>query len=228
MNSLNRFSAMFLLSLPLYLSSCSYEQKSKAKSSDTTKTKDTIALANNSTSVKTPDTTSEKPSPPQTVAEFLATRKPISEVDAPPPIDKAKTKTNPRFRPIEETVGPALAISAEYSSNNLDDTSTVYTVVDEMPVFNAFHEFLEQNLNCPFPGCTKTNGYDGSIQTTFIIDKYGYVKDVRILKSSGLAEMDVEIIKTISKTSGKWTPGKINGKAVNTRMTLPIIIELDE
>ena len=63
---------------------------------------------------------------------------------------------------------------------------------------------------------------------TFIVDKYGYVKDVRILKSSGLAEMDAEIIKTISKTSGKWKPGKIKSKAVNTRMTLPIIIELDE
>lgn len=217
---------MFLLSLPLYMSSCSYEPKSKARSNDTTKTKDAIVIANNSTSVKTPDTTSEKLSPPQTVAEFLASKKLISEDDVPPPIDKAEIKTNPRFRPIEETEAPA--ISAEYSSNSLEDTSTVYTVVDQMPVFNAFHEFLEQNLNCPFPGCTKTYGYDGSIQITFIIDKYGYVKDARILKSFGLAEMDAEIIKTISKTSGKWKPGKIKGKAVNTRMTLPIIIELDE
>lgn len=227
MNSLNRFSAMFLLSLPLYMSSCSNEQKTETRSNDTTKTIDTIALINSSTSVNTSDP-KVKLSPPQTVAEFLATRKPISKVDAPPPIDKAKTKTNPRFRAFEETEGSAPAISAEYSSNSLDDTSTVYTVVDQMPVFNAFHEFLEQNLNCPFPGCTKTYGYDGSIQITFIIDKYGYVKDVRILKSSGLAEMDAEIIKTISKTSGKWEPGKIKGKAVNTRMTLPIIIELDE
>lgn len=227
MNSLNSFSAAFLLSLPLYMSSCNNEQKSEAKLSDTTKTKDAIVLANNSTSVKTPDTTSEKPSPPQTVAEFLASQKLISEDDVPPPIDKAEIKTNP-IRPILENEGPAPAIIAQYSSKSIDDTSTVYTVVDEMPVFNAFHEFLEQNLNCPFPNCTETYGYDGSIQITFIVDKYGYVKDVRILKSSGLAEMDAEIIKTISKTSGKWKPGKIKSKAVNTRMTLPIIIELDE
>jgi TonB family protein len=225
MTSINRFSAMFLLSLPLYMSSCSYEPKSKARSNDTTKTIDTVAIINSSTSVNTSDPI-VKLSPPQTVAEFLATRKPISEVDAPPPIDKAKTKTNPRFRAIEETEGAAPAISAEYSSNSLDDTSTVYTVVDQMPVFKGLSEFFEEN-STSMDGYNM-NSYTGAIKIGFIIDKYGYVKDARILKSSGLAEMDAEIIKTISKTSGKWKPGKIKGKAVNTRMTLPIIIELDE
>lgn len=217
---------MFLLSLPLYMSSCSYEPKSKTKSSDTTKTKDTIVLANNSTSVKTPDTISEKLSPPQTVAEFLATRKPISKVDAPPPIDKAKTKTNPRFLAFEETEGSAPAISAEYSSNSLDDTSTVYTVVDQMPVFKGLSEFFEEN-STSMDGYNM-NSYTGAIKIGFIVDKYGQVTNVKVLESSGSAEIDEVFSNTISKSSGKWTPGKINGKAVNTRMTLPIIIELDE
>lgn len=207
---------------------CSNSIKNEPLSKVTTQSTAINPPLTTDSSIKNTNTTSVIPPPPITAEEFLATQKLISEDDVPPPIDKADIKTNPRFRAIEENEGPAPAIIAQYSSNNLDDTSTIYTVVDEMPVFNAFHEFLEQNLNCPFPNCTKTYGYDGSIQITFIVDKYGYVKDVRILKSSGLAEMDAEIIKTISKTSGKWKPGKIKGKAVNTRMTLPIIIELDE
>lgn len=226
MNSLNRFSAIFLLSLPLYMSSCRNEQKSETRSSDTSKTKDAIVPANNSTSAKTPDTISEKPSPPQTVAEFLATKKLISEVDVPPLIDKAEIKTNPRFRAIEETEGPAPDISAEYSPDNLEDNSPVFTEVDQKPVFKGFSEFFDENFT-PLDGLN-LNNFAGTIKIGLIVDQFGNVKDVNILQSSGSAKIDAEIIKTISKTSGKWEPGKIKGKAVNTRMTLPIIIELDE
>ncbi len=148
-----------------------------------------------------------------TSAEKLSFPKPIWETHPSPPIEIQDSKT-------EE-----VAISdVKDSDAPLMEDYPVYSVVDQMPEFNRWSEFFEEN----FLPNTNDISIDGVINIGFIVDRFGNVGNVKILRSSGSEAIDEEVVKTIKKSSGKWTPGKIKGENVNTKMTWPIIIEFDE
>ena len=87
-------------------------------------------------------------------------------------------------------------------------------------------EFLYENMI--YPEGPRDMGIQGEVKVGFVVDNNGRIKDVRTIKTSGNSELDKEAMRVIKKTSGKWKPGKINGKAVNTQMTLPITFQIDE
>lgn len=224
MNTRYSINTRFLWCLLFY--NCSNSINNEPLSKDTTQSTAINPPHTTDSSTTNKNTTSVIPPPPITAEEFLASRKAISESDKPLPTDKADIKTNPKFRPILETEGPAPAIRAEHSSDNPEDNSPVFTEVDQKPVFKGFSEFFDENFT-PLDGFN-LNNFTGTIKIGFIVNQFGNVKDVNILQSSGSAELDNEIIRTFLKSSGKWTPGKIKDKPVNTRMTLPIFIDLEE
>jgi len=56
----------------------------------------------------------------------------------------------------------------------------------------------------------------------FVVDKSGSVKDVQ-LKRQGKKYFDDEAIRVVSEMP-KWKAGLLNGKYVNTRLVLPIVL----
>jgi protein TonB len=68
-------------------------------------------------------------------------------------------------------------------------------------------------------------GNTGTVSVGFICDSEGHVDDAHVANSSGYAELDQAAIAGVSKWIFK--PGRKGGHAVNTRMEVPIVFNLD-
>ncbi|MFM6983756.1 MAG: energy transducer TonB [Chitinophagaceae bacterium] len=212
MKTISHLSVLLVMCWHFY--SCSNAPKTATALSDSTKIKDTIALIKTDTLTKASIAKSENP-PPPTFLEMRAVKKEEFPDEVPSPY-------------YDEDLSSELKIPTASDPDPIvsDSESKIHTVVEQMPVFKGFSEFFDENFS-PMNG-VDFNSYNGAIKIRFIVDKYGYVKDTKIIQSSGSVEIDKEVINTISQSSGKWTPGKIKGMPVNTQMTLPIFIDLDE
>ena len=98
----------------------------------------------------------------------------------------------------------------------------VYLSVDTMPEYrggrNAMLQYLTNNVE--YPKMDLMAGLQGKVVSSFVIDKNGDVRDVRIIAPVS-PEIDRETVKLI-KLMPKWKPGRLNGNAVNVRLTVPL------
>ncbi len=102
----------------------------------------------------------------------------------------------------------------------------VHDKVDEMPVppggMDGWIKHMSENLK--YPEAARDKKIEGMVVLTFVVKEDGSVSEVEILRGIG-AGCDEEG-KRVVEISPNWTPGKIAGKAVNTRMRLPINFKL--
>jgi protein TonB len=63
------------------------------------------------------------------------------------------------------------------------------------------------------------------IYSKFTVDKQGNIVNIGV--RTPYKKLENEIIRVI-KLLPKMTPGKMNGKAVNARFVIPIVIEIEE
>lgn len=114
--------------------------------------------------------------------------------------------------------------------NELDkiDTSIekVLTVAEEMPEFPGGVEELLKYLhnNVRYSMFDNDGDFHGTIYITFIVDKYGYVKNIKVVRGAG-GKCDEEVKKMV-KNMPRWKPGKQNGVPVAVRYNLPIKIHV--
>lgn len=104
------------------------------------------------------------------------------------------------------------------------DLNKVFTKVDELPEYpggsKKLYKFVGSNYRTP------EEDISGKIYTSFVVNKQGNVTDVKIVK--GLSpRADAEAIRVLEKLE-KFTPGKVNGIAVNYKYNLPITIQSAE
>ncbi|MEY3647967.1 MAG: hypothetical protein RLZ13_852 [Bacteroidota bacterium] len=103
---------------------------------------------------------------------------------------------------------------------------TVKTQVDEMAAppggMGGFTEYMIKNLS--YPTAAKEANVQGMVVVSFVVDAEGKVGSVEVLRSIGKG-CDEEAVRVISN-SGTWTPAKIGGKAVASKMTLPVQFKL--
>lgn len=101
-------------------------------------------------------------------------------------------------------------------STNRDDT---FIVVDQMPEYPGGNEALQEyiSLNLKYPALKEVSG---KVFVSFVVDKKGKVTDVRV-KNEVDPALSKEAIRLV-KAMPLWTPGKLEGKAVNVQMNLPI------
>ena len=103
----------------------------------------------------------------------------------------------------------------------------VYTYVEQMPEYpggnDAMMEFIRKNLR--YPEIAKEAGVEGRVIIRFVVDEFGAISDIKILKDIG-GGCGAEACRVI-KMMPKWKPGKQNGKAVKTYFTLPVTFRLN-
>ena len=101
-------------------------------------------------------------------------------------------------------------------STNRDDT---FIVVDQMPEQPGGNEALQEyiSLNLKYPALKEVSG---KVFVSFVVDKKGKVTDVKVKNDvdAALAKEAVRLVKAMPL----WTPGKLEGKAVNVQLNLPI------
>ena len=83
-------------------------------------------------------------------------------------------------------------------------------------------EFMMQNLK--FPKEAEKDGASGTVRVHFIVEKDGTLTDVKVPDSVHHA-LDAEGIHLV-KSMPKWTPAKVKGKAVRSKMILPVQFRL--
>jgi TonB family protein len=119
---------------------------------------------------------------------------------------------------IAQQVKPAIPASA---------SSEVYSSVDEMPSykqgFDDLASFIGQTMK--YPKEARTKKVEGVVYTEFVVEKDGKLSDVKVVKGIG-SGCDEEALRVV-KAMTDWNPGVLEGKAVRTKMVLPLKFKLN-
>ena len=132
-----------------------------------------------------------------------------------------KIKNVIRFAFFSLILGAGLSLSSTVQAQE-----KVNSQVDEMPVppggITGLTNYMIQNLT--YPAAAKDANVQGMVVVTFVVSADGKVEGVEIIRGIG-SGCDEEAVRVISN-SGTWTPAKKEGKAVATKMTLPVQFKL--
>lgn len=105
----------------------------------------------------------------------------------------------------------------------------IFSVVEEMPEFpggvQQMMKFIQ--INSVYPIAMKEKNIGGKVFLKFVVNETGDVKDVTVLKSSVVKELDEEA-KLMMSYMPKWKPGKQNGKGVSVYFNIPVSYGLGE
>ncbi len=87
-------------------------------------------------------------------------------------------------------------------------------------------EFIYANIK--YPPIARENGVEGTAVVTFVVEKDGSVKDVKVVRDigAGCGDEALRVVELMNKKSLKWTPGKQRGKAVRVQFNLPVKFKL--
>ncbi|MEY2829968.1 MAG: hypothetical protein RIQ33_1826 [Bacteroidota bacterium] len=99
----------------------------------------------------------------------------------------------------------------------------VFSFVEQMPEFVGGEKMLMKFIssNIKYPEQAKIDGIEGRVIISFIVSETGKLTDFNILRDIG-GGCGAEAVRVL-KLSPDWKPGKQNGKAVRTKMTIPIM-----
>ena len=110
----------------------------------------------------------------------------------------------------------------------------VYRVVDVMPIFDgcqgksdaaaknctyeAITSYFKENLK--YPAEAKDAGIEGTVNTSFVVDRSGAVTNVQLIDTLGHG-CDEEAVRLITEMP-TWVAGVQDGKYVNVELSLPV------
>ena len=130
------------------------------------------------------------------------------------------------FASPQETVGnnlptekTSLYKSSETFAQNDTTSEIIFKVCEKMPEFPGGEKALENYLSITMDSPTGAVKLQNAV-VQFVINSDGSVSNVKIVKSTGNAEIDKGVIKHVS-TMPKWTPGTQGGKKVRVELTRP-------
>ncbi len=119
---------------------------------------------------------------------------------------------------IKEDKAVAQAAEPVYSPSDLDKRPQFFRGDERKFLREWVYKYLK------YPASAVRDGVSGKVTVGFVIEKDGSVSDVEVVKSLD-GRLDEEALRVI-KVSPKWTPGEIKGKAVRTRIVLPVEFRL--
>jgi len=102
-------------------------------------------------------------------------------------------------------------------TSQTDDQIYEFLTVDEKPV-------ILNDVRPEYPESAYNAGIEGSVVVTVVIDKNGNVSDAVIFRS--IPQLNAAALSAARRKT--FSPGKLNGTAVITRMNIPIAFSLDD
>ncbi|MBL4586791.1 MAG: energy transducer TonB [Flavobacteriales bacterium] len=117
----------------------------------------------------------------------------------------------------QETIIEEVEI-VEEESNEPD----FFTIVEDMPAFPggdaALLKYIAEHVE--YPPIAKENGITGVVYISYIVDRDGSIKDVKIVRGAD-SFLDKEAARVVKGLKG-YKPGKQRGKPVPVQFTIPI------
>lgn len=86
-------------------------------------------------------------------------------------------------------------------------------------IYKAF-PLYKHNPPAHYPRSAKRRGWQGVVKIEFVVDIYGRVKSLRLVKTSGYSILDKSALKAVK--SWRFSPGKQGDKPVETAVVLPV------
>jgi len=136
---------------------------------------------------------------------------------------KKQTATKKKGR---ATIG---TMSEKKTTNIKPDKNGVYEMTDVRPAYPGGQSALENYItnNIEYPQMAIDDNKEGTVNVQFVIDENGKIENAKVVGSKLGDGLDEEAEQVISKMP-KWEPGKVKGKNVKTRLTLPITYKIEE
>ena len=109
-----------------------------------------------------------------------------------------------------------------------DTADEIMVFCEEMPQFpggdEAMMKYVGSNLR--YPDVARAKNVEGKVLIQFVVEKDGSVSNVAVKSDigGGCGEEAARVVQAMPR----WTPGKMGGKAVRFRYTLPISFKLQE
>lgn len=127
---------------------------------------------------------------------------------------------------IPESIKTGEIVIDESASLEPEDNIYKYTDVDQKPEYPGGEEnmiqFISQNLK--YPEYPLLHNIQGRVVVKFYIDTIGHVCKPSIVRGKD-PDLDKEAIRVV-RMLPTFIPGKVDGKAVNTWMNVPIVFKL--
>lgn len=160
---------------------------------------------------------------------------PITQQNTPPPPPPPPPPVQEILKIVEDDV--VIEDEVEIDSEADEDTEIeeieyeevvvedeIFTVVEKMPEFpggiQKLYNYLGNNIR--YPEVAKEAGIQGKVYISFVVEKDGSIKDVKVLRGIPGGKMcDNEAIRVV-KAMPKWSPGKQRGKPVRVSYNLPV------
>ena len=121
------------------------------------------------------------------------------------------------------------SMKANGTEKMIADKEGIYNVTDVMPAYpggqNALEDYMNNNVE--YPQNAIDNNSEGTVKVQFVVDENGNVANAKVVGQKLENGLDEEAVKVVSNMP-KWTPGKVKGKNVKTRIVLPITYKLEE
>ncbi|MBK0377972.1 M56 family metallopeptidase [Mucilaginibacter segetis] len=140
-------------------------------------------------------------------------------------------KQNGKSVRVQYTVPVSFALTDDTVGDNKPETAQpnkVFTAVEVLPSFPggeaAFYDYLHKALK--YPAKARENKTEGRVIATFVIQKDGSIRDIKIVRGIGDGA-DEEAVRVL-KGMPKWNPGVQNGRAVAVQYSVPISFALND
>ncbi len=122
----------------------------------------------------------------------------------------------------------SIAEASKATGDMIADKEGFYANTEVLPAFpggqKALERFFEDNIQ--YPDNATENNAEGTVNLTFAVDESGKVYAPKVVSKNIGYGIESEALRVFNKMPN-WTPGKIKGKNVKTKYTLPIKFKLD-
>ena len=107
------------------------------------------------------------------------------------------------------------------------DNYGVYVYPQTYPTFpggqHGIERYMVNHIN--YPKAALNNNKEGRVGVMFVVDERGRVRDAHVTNKLGRG-LDEEALRVVSSMP-PWNPGTVNGHPVKTRITLPVIFQIE-
>ena len=120
-------------------------------------------------------------------------------------------------------------MSEKRTTNIKPDQDGIYEMTDTRPAYPGGQQALENyvNNNIEYQQPAIDDNTEGTVNVQFIVDENGNVTNAKEIGKELGNGLDQEAVRVISNMP-KWTPGKVKGKNVKTRVVLPVAYKIEE
>lgn len=109
------------------------------------------------------------------------------------------------------------------------DKDGIYSRPATMPMYPGGQPALSTYVsdNIKYDQAAVDADASGTVMVSFVVDEKGKVEDAQIVGKGVDANLDREAVRVVEQMPA-WTPGTVKGKNVKTRLTLPIVFQIEE